>query len=69
MTALGVQGLDPSASWAGFGSEHLSPRCWADCLVLVSFLGRVFVVENAQLMRQTAVLGSAGVRLLGTRSC
>lgn len=67
--ALGVQGMDNSASRAVLGSEHLSPRCWADFSVLISFLGRVIVMENVLLMCQTEVVGSGGVRLLGTRSC
>lgn len=69
LMALGVQGRDPSASRAVFGSEHLSPRCWADVFMLVSFLGRVIVMENVLLMCQTEVVGSGGARLLGTKSC
>lgn len=37
--------------------------------LLISFLGRVIVMENVLLMCQTEVVGSGRVRLLGTRSC
>lgn len=37
--------------------------------MLVSFLGRVIVMENVLLMCQTEVVGSGGARLLGTKSC
>jgi len=58
-----------SASQPIFGPERLSQRCWADFLVLISFLGRVVLMENVLLMCQTDVVGSGGLRLLGTESC
>lgn len=70
LMALGVQGMGPSASRAVFGSEHLSPRCWADVFVLVSFLGRVIVVGNVLLICQTEVVETKSCskeeELLGT---
>lgn len=58
--APAVQRMYPSASRAIFGPEHLSQRCWADFLVLVSFLGRVMLMENVLLMCQSEAVGSAG---------